>query len=409
MDDLLQDRNSRCKFILLYVHILIFALLIQSPQAEWPIDSQPYGFLGCKQLRFRGLWEYDIDSSKLDESTDGICITVAVANILLYYRWPPLSRFDGLYVNDSGDALLKSINHRWRYSLITGKRTTLDCESDDPETRHLPHSPSWTGLQELRKLVYVVERSYGCNYEFFKVPDDSICDGTGYYAIEHVLRNRFGYPLCKTIDASEGQSKQKVIRDLKRNIPVIAMTCEHAYLIDGYKYDAKKKRSLIHSSDYLFGEESMGWFPWKYFYRNGLNRFVVNISPRFRLSNGPSTRSITYSWGEGTIPGTKFTSRKGRIVIRRESKAPLGNIELKLEVKHLSDAYKKDNATVLRYKGNISSDTLFFPQRSYFSFNVKDSTNLILHIKNLDPHAKNLRVVLHDFVKRKQVAFNIIH
>jgi hypothetical protein len=153
----------------------------------------------------------------------------------------------------------------------------------------------------------------------------------------------------------------------------------------------------------------MGWFPWKYLYRKGLNRFIVNISPRFRLLKGPSTGSITYSWGEGKIPGTKFTSKRGKIVIWREKKAPLGNIELRLELKHLSDNIKKNKKTVLYYKGNIPSDKLFFPQKGYFTFKVRDSTNLILHIKNFDPYAKNLRVVLRDFVKRKDVAFNIMH
>ncbi|MGD9200624.1 MAG: hypothetical protein PVI26_03595, partial [Chitinispirillia bacterium] len=140
--------------------LLILIFCIQSLQAKWPTDKESYGFLGCKQLQFRGMWENDIDSSKLDESTDGICITVSLANILLYYQWPLLSHFDGVFITDSNKILLKRINHNWNFNLITGRRTTSDCESDDPESRHLPNLAGWTGVQEIRKLVYVIERSF---------------------------------------------------------------------------------------------------------------------------------------------------------------------------------------------------------------------------------------------------------
>jgi hypothetical protein len=69
-----------------------------------------------------------------------------------------------------------------------------------------------------------------------------------------------------------------------------------------------------------------------------------------------------------------------------------------LESKHDTSLIEENKKTVLQYKGNISSNLLFFPQKGYVDFYVEECTKLVLRIKNHDPWAKNLRIVFHDFV-----------
>jgi hypothetical protein len=369
--------------------------------AEWPVDEEPYGFLGCKQLRFRGFWENNIDSANLEESTDGICITVALANIMLYYRWPEGSHFDGIFISGDYNHIVKRIKHRWNYDLIVGPKTTADCDSDDPHARIHADYPGWTGTHEIRHLIYAVERSFGYAHEYFKTIDTNACDGEGYYAIEHVLRNRFGYPLCKTIDAKTAHGKRAAIRNLKNNMPVIAMKCDHAFLLDGYRYDTKRGRALIHSSDYLQMDASMGWFPWKYFDNEALDRFVINISPEYRLSSGPSSGKISYYWGTGYIPATSNTMRKGRIIIRRSGNLPVGSIVAVLKAQDMSD-YAAGNVDCLyHFKGRIDKNIMLIPDEGFFFFDVGNTTRIDLSISNYDKAAKSLTIVFQDFVREK--------
>ncbi|MBN1128126.1 MAG: hypothetical protein JXA71_04035 [Chitinispirillaceae bacterium] len=378
-----------------------FVISCSALHASWPVDSEPYGFLGCKLLQFRGFWEYDMDSSRIDESTDAVCISVAISNILLYYLWPPVSEFDGYFMDSPYSGMVKRINHRWNYKLITGPRTTSDCESDDPESRYLPNNPGWTGVSEIRKLVYVAERSFGYNHELIKNKDTTACEGEGYYPIEHVLRNRFGYPLCATIDAKIPASKRIVLDNLRQRMPVIAMRCDHIYLLDGFKYDSLKKRYLIHSTDYVQGEDSMGWFPWKFFFGEGLDRFVVNITPRYRLSPGPSRGKIVYSWGEGIIAGTSYTSRKARVVLLRENRRQIGSVELSVRLQNTTPFSNKESRILYRFNGTVSKPSMVIPPKGYLKFDVDETADVELVIRNNDPYAKNFRIVFHDFVDKK--------
>lgn len=376
-------------------------LLIGTVGAQWPVDNEPYGFLGCKQLSYRGIWECKKDSLHPDESIDGVCISVALANVMIYYQWPLFSRFDGVYMTSSYDGIIKHINHRWNYPLITGPRTCDDCLSDTPENRRDPKNPNRTGIDELRILLYAVERSFGFDYNYFKTKDSSACKGDGYYGIEHVMRNRFGFPNCKTIDANKTGSRTKVVSDLKKKIPVIAMRCDHTYLLDGYKYDPVKKRDMIHSSDYLQGEASIGWFPWKAFYNENLDRFVVDVYPQTVLPKGPSVSTINYFWGDGYIPGTQYTKRKGKIFISSENDLPLGKLEIAVYSTDISQ-YADDTRKVLyKTKGLYNGKLITVPEKSYFTFEVSEENRLDLVVTNQDKIKKKIRVLLCDVVNEK--------
>lgn len=380
---------------------VVLFLITCAVAAQWPIDNEPYGFLGCKQLAYRGIWECKRDTIHPDEAIDGVCISVALANVMIYYQWPLFSRFDGVYLTSSYDGIVKHINERWNYPLITGPRTITDCESDSPENRHDPENPAWTGIDELRKLLYAVERSFGFDYNYFKTKDSSACRGDGYYGIEHVMRNRFGYTNCKTIDANKPGSRTKVVSDLKKNIPVIAMRCDHIYLLDGYKYDPIKKRDLIHSSDYLQGEASIGWFPWKAFYNENLDRFVVDVYPGTVLPKGPSETTVTYLWGDGYLPGTQYSKRKGKIFISNENKLPLGNLEIAVystDIMQYADDTRKE---LYKTGGFYNGGMLTVPEKGSFSFEVSEANKLELVITNKDVGQKNIRVLLCDIINEK--------
>jgi len=371
-------------------------LLYSTLLAQWPVDTEPYGFMGCKQLRFRGVWEHCIDSNRLDESIDGVCVTVAIGNIMLYYRWPPRSQFDGAFIDDYGYAVDKRIDYTWNYPLITGTRTVWDCDSDNPEKRYSVTKKNWNGLKEIRTLIYAVERSYGYNHEYFRVPDDSACQGDGYYAIEHALRNRFGYPGCYTIKADTEESRKVVIQNLKAGMPVIGMRCDHIYILDGYKYDPVKKRDLFHSTDYLQWDASMGWFPWKYYYREKLDRFVVNITPQYRLNKGPSCGIINYEWGEGYLPATEYTVRLGKMVIWREHKKPLGSFSVTIKSFSQNEGGEYDTAHIYHSNKEASTDKVIIPEKGYFTFSVNTYTRLKAALQNKDPWSKNLRIMFID-------------
>lgn len=379
--------------------VLIFLPVLVA--AEWPVDNEPYGFLGCKQLRYRGFWEYVQDTVHPDETIDGVCISVALANVMMYYQWPTFSRFDGIYLTTSYDGVIKHINQKWNYPLITGPRTVNDCETDDPQSRCAADNPGWTGLDEMHRLLYAVERSFGFDHNYFKIKDSTACMGDGYFGVEHVLRNRFGYPNCRTIDANKTGSRTTVVKNLKKNIPVVAMRCDHIYLLDGYKYDQKKGRDLIHSSDYLQGETSIGWFPWKAFYNEKLDRFVVDIYPGVHIPEGPSEKEVTFFWGDGYIPGTQYTERKGRLFIFSENDRPLGNLEVSLQSKDLTP-YAYDSTVILyRKKDFFNMKHIAVPERGYVDFEIREVTRIDLKIFNKDPLEKQIRVLFCDMIKEK--------
>jgi hypothetical protein len=369
--------------------------------AEWPVDNEPYGFLGCKQLRYRGYWEYVQDTVHPDETIDGVCISVALANVMMYYQWPTFSRFDGIYLTTSYDGIIKNIDRKWNYPLITGPRTIGDCESDDPHTRHAADNPHWTGIDEMHRLLYAVERSFGFDHNYFKTKDSSACRGDGYFAVEHVMRNRFGYPNCKTIDANKTGSKTMVVNNLKKNIPVIAMRCDHIYLLDGYRFDPKKKRDMIHSSDYLQGEASIGWFPWKAFYNEKLDRFVVDVHPRYNLPHSQTPNCISYFWGDGYIPGTQYTERKGRLFIFSEKNVSLGNLDIAVQSTDLTPFAYDSTAILYSTKGNYNRSFLVIPEKGYFNFEVREANKIDLLITNKDPLPKEVRVLFCDVMKEK--------
>lgn len=379
--------------------IIVFLISISS-YAQWPVDNEPYGFLGCKQLKYRGLWESIEDTIHPDEAVSGVCISVALGNVMMYYQWPLFSRFDGIFLTTSYDGIIKHIDRRWNYQLITGPRTTSDCGTDDPSTRHAVDNPSWTGIDEMRRLLYSIERSFGFDHNFFKTKDSTACHGEGYYGIEHVLRNRFGYPNCKTLDAFKKGSRTAVVRNLKKKIPVIAMRCDHIYLLDGYKFDEKKQRDMIHSSDFIQDETSFGWFPWKAFYAETLDRFVVDVYPWYTIPKGPDTSIISYFWGDGYIPGTKYTQRRGRLFIFRDSDLPLGKLEISIQSVDLTP-YAGDSSTTLyhstrRYKNHH----ITIPAKGYIDFDISEAKKIDLIITNKDPYAKNIRVMFCDLVKK---------
>jgi hypothetical protein len=383
-------------------HLLLLLLLAgAAAYAEWPIDDEPYGFLGCKQLRFKGMWECTPDSVHPEESIDGVCISVALSNVMMYYQWPMFSRFDGVYLKNSYEGITKHINARWNYGLITGSRTTDDCETDSPETRHDPLHPERSGVDELRRLLYAVERSFGFDHNFFKTKDSTACQGDGYFAVEHVMRNRFGFPNCRTIDANKPDSRSQVIEELKKEVPVIAMRCDHIYLLDGYRFDPVKKRDLVHSSDYIQGEASIGWFPWKALYNEKLDRFVVDVNPRLVIPAGPSTTTIGYFWGDGYIPGTKYTKRKGRLLISREKELPLGNLDVAIYSTDLT-RYGDDTRYRLYTTGGYHNGRLLtVPENKPFSFEVSEEGKIELVITNKDPLVKNIRVLFCDILNEK--------
>ena len=369
--------------------------------AEWPIDDEPYGFLGCKQLRFRGYWESTPDSVHPEESIDGVCISVALSNVMIYYRWPLFSRFDGIYMKNSWEGITKHINERWNYDLITGPRTTDDCESDSPENRHDPKHQNRTGIDELRRLLYSVERSFGFDHNFFKTKDSTACQGDGYFGIEHVMRNRFGFPNCRTIDAHQPGSRSIVIEELKKETPVIAMRCDHIYLLDGYKYDPVKKRDLVHSCDYIQGDASIGWFPWKALYNENLDRFVVDLNPTLIIPAGPSATTVTYFWGDGYIPGTKFTRRKGRLFISREKDLPLGNLQIAIYATDLTPYGDDTRYQLYSTGGYYNGRLLTLPENRPLTFDVSEEGKVELEITNNDAQVKHIKVLFCDVLNGK--------
>jgi hypothetical protein len=390
--------------IFMVLTILSISIVLR---AGWPVDPEPYGFLGCKVLRFRGLHEENIDSSRLDESTEGTCITTAIGNVVMYYQWPPFSHFDGIYKTFEYDGIVKPVFHIWNFQLMTGTGGATDCETDDPAARTLPGNPFWTGLDEIRKLVYVAERSYGHEQEYFRI-DEKACEGLGYYPIDHVLRNRFGYPSCRTIPITKPIAKKEVIQNIRQRIPVIAMKCQHVYIIDGYTKETRTGREMFHSCDYIEGVHTMGWFTWKYLLREGLTLVVVGITPDCRMP-GLSRTSFKYSWGDRYIPGTSYTSRRGYIEVIHARDLPIGKIECTLSrgTPLESNIARDPPKPVYNIRSSFAARAITIPPAGTFPFEIEDDLTLVLSVSNNDASAKTLRVVFHDFTGDSVSALDI--
>ncbi len=350
--------------------------------------------MGCKFFKFKGLWEEVINEDEPEEGTEGICLTVAVASIMNYYRWPIASKFDGVYMTSKNTRIIKPISHRWNYRLITGgKGAMVDCESDDPSERRLDSNPSWTGLDEIRQLMYVVERSYGHDHEYFHLPGD-VCGEYGYYALEHVLRNRFGYAGARSIDLRRPDAKTLIARNLKKKTPVIALKCEHAFVLDGYRVDPCTKGPSFHSTDYVQEETTMGWFPWQQFVDEGVVAAIVGLNPVIELGKGPYQKAVNFSWGDHFVPATSHTVRSGRITIHSGSSEDLGALSLEVRAKDLESG---SDQKLYSYRGTVRSTRMTIPPQAPFEFVVDESTEVTLTIRNNDKRRKQLMLEFSDF------------
>lgn len=368
--------------------------------AQWPTDDEPLGFMGCKFFRFKGLWEEVINLDEPEEGTEGICLTVAVASLMNYFQWPVESRFDGVYMTSKNMRFVKPIKHKWNYRLITGgKGATVDCETDDPSLRTQPEDPSWSGLDEIRQLMYVVERSYGHDHEYFHLPG-TVCGEYGYYALEHVLRNRFGYAGCRTLDMRRQDVRRQVVSDLKRKIPVIAMKCEHAFVIDGFRVDPVTKKEHFHSTDYVQEGTTMGWFTWKEFLSEGVVAMITNLNPVCELKKGPFQKAFQYHWGDRFVPATSHTSREGLIKIYSASPKPLGDLSIEIRRRELGSPKPETAEILFSTRKDIQTTRFTIPGDHPLPFEVEENTALTLTIRNNDKHYKPIMVMFNDFERQ---------
>lgn len=377
---------------------VIVAITAAAAAAQWAVDDEPYGLLGCKVLRFRGLWEHSPDSLRPDEGTEGVCLAVAAGSVILYNKWPKRSHFDGSYVICGDSAVVKPVDHTWRFSLITGDKGRLqDCDSDDPELRTDTEDPDWTGIDEIRRLVYVVERAYGFDHECFRSAGGE-CGGTGYHPLEHIMKNRLGYPSARTVGARRPEARKQVIRSVRNGLPVIGMKCDHAYVIDGFKIDPKTGEHLYHSCDYVLGEGTMGWFTWKYLLSEGLERVIVGLSPAVILPKGPSTFTIRYRWGDEFVPATSNTKRRGYLSVTHRDGGALGALSVRVRATDRSAYTSETTRAILLVERSYEGATARIPATGTFEFSIGKKTDMLVNIRNRDPVAKAVRVEFHDFV-----------
>lgn len=363
----------------------------------WPTDDELPGMMGCKFFRYRGWWEADEDTADPEEGTEAICITVAMASIMNFHRWPTESLFDGIYM-DPGDGGIEPvyIAHKWHYGLITGSYGRNEkCYDDDPATRTLPGRPEWSGLNEIRKLIFVVERAFGRNDEALRVPGDG-CEGVGYYSLHYILRNRLGYPNATSLTVKNPQCKRLVIQDLQRGLPVLGAKCEHTFVIDGYRVNKKTGKAQFHLADHVDGSATMGWFTWKQMLSEGVVQMVTGLSPDVLLTKG-GQKEFGYYWGDGYVPHTSHNDRQVFLRVIRPSGSPLGTLGITLTAHH-RDAGSATKPEVL-YRANASSDdaVLRIPQRGTLPLSVGERTKLTLVLRNGDRYSKKVRIVLHDF------------
>jgi len=370
--------------------------MVAGAGAQWPTDNEPFGLMGCRFFRYRGYWEVIQDTLDQEESTEAVCVTVAMASVLNYHRWPLQSYFDGAYRDGAAGCFAVPIAHRWRYDLINGpKRAGGNCEDDDPGLRTLPWRQDWTGLDEIRKLIYVVERSFGHDQEFFRSKTSS-CDGLGDYAIDHMMRNRFGYPEATSVSVRNSACMKLAIRNITDGVPVIALKCEHAFVLDGYRKDPASGKPVFHVADYVNGEETTGWFSWKMLLEEGMAGIIANLNPSYTLPSR-TQRRIAYWWGDDFVPCTSNSTRRGLVRISRAAKASLGDLEIRVTLEQHDPCCVEDQRTIFTHRGPLTGSELRIPAKGSFELRISSRTAVSVVIRNNEAHAKKLRVMFHDF------------
>jgi hypothetical protein len=363
---------------------------------QWPTDNEVPGMMGCKFFRYRGWWETKDDTLDAEESTEAVCLTVAMASIMNFHRWPRESFFDGSLSAAESEAVPVSIAHRWQYGLINGPGGRAEnCYEDNPGKRFQPGRPEWTGIDEIRKLMYVVERAYGRDHELLRVASRG-CDGMGYYSLHYILRNRLGYPGATSVLVKNPQCKKMVITDLVRGLPVLGAKCEHSYVIDGVRKDPHTGAVQFHMADYVNGEETMGWFSWPQMLHEGMVQVVVGLSPDVLVGKRAKT-VIDYYWGNGYVPNTSHQTRQGFVRLTRPAGTPLGRMAVSVVAQHRDPNYPDKQIVLCRSTANLTKPTARIPARGTFRFDVAEMTKVEVIVQNQDTFSKKIRVVFHDF------------
>ncbi len=381
------------------VSALVISVLHPLHAAGWPADNESYGPLGCKVFEFKGEWERDIDSSDLRNSTYGMCLTVATATILNWYQWPRTSLFDGVrWVDSSRTYESAAVARAWDYHLITGgKGPVQDCRTDDPELRVSAADPSWTGADEIKKLIWTTERSFGVSYGRFEIESPECeFEGGGYFPLQNILKNRFGYPNARLVHLRNKEERDEAAEELRSGEPVIVMECGHAYVVDAIDRDPLYGEIILHSTDYLSDSATMGWFEWQHFHENGASWAIAGLDPVFRIQ-GKETRKITYDFGDRHLPSTSNTTRRAVIRIRSTQCTPLGDLRITVQSVIPSTIDTVTTSTLYHTAARFDSSMLRLPEDGMFEFGIKEEGSLSLVFTNNDNAPKKLFIELHDF------------
>lgn len=377
--------------------LTLVSVLVVQVFSEWPTDNEPMGLMGCRWFRYRGYWETMSDSLDEEENIEAVCLTVAAASVINYHRWPSASYFDALYSRCAEQGSDVPVGHRWDFRLIngTGGRSAA-CESDDPVNRVSATRSGWTGIDEIRKLMYVVERAYGFDHECFRSRTNE-CEGLGDYPLHHLMRNRFGYPLASSLSIKNAQARKTAIRSIRAGYPVIAMKCEHVFVLDGFKVHPSTGKGVFHAADYVNADETTGWFTWRDMVDDGLVRVIANLTPEVLLRKKPGQRKIVYWWGDDYIPQSSGTTRKGFIRLLSGTSRPLGNIEVVVTVQQRDSLVEPQLRTLAVRRVEHAGNVLRIPAQGTFSFDISSRALVSVEIRNREDADKRFRIMFHDF------------
>ncbi len=353
--------------------------------------------MGCRWFRFRGIWESEDLSFDEEENTNAACLTVAAASIINFHRWPRASYFDALYArcHERGESV--PVAHKWDFGLINGPGSPhSNCLTDDPEKRTLPSNEDWTGVSEIRKLMYVIERAYGHDYECFRARSRE-CEGLGNFPVHHLMRNRFGYPHASSLSIRNPEARKTAVRDIRSGNPVIAVKCEHVFALDGYKTDRKTGEGLFHACDYVSADESTGWFTWKQLLETGLIRVIADLDPDIALRPKPGQAKIAYWFGDDYLPQTSHTGRKGFVRIQSASKEPVGAVDVVVTIRQHDSLTTPDVRQLALFKGVAAGRSLRVPAKGTFAFDISEACVISVVIRNNGASPRTLRATFHDF------------
>ncbi|MBD3238950.1 MAG: hypothetical protein GF331_00085 [Chitinivibrionales bacterium] len=365
-------------------------------QGQWPTDDEPFALMGCRWFRYRGYWEAMEDSLDEEENTEAVCLTVAVSSIMNYHRWPKASYFDAMFSRCHTQGSPVAVAHRWRYELINGPGgRNANCESDDPASRTVGKT-GWSGLDEIRKMMYVVERSFGYDHECFRAKTNE-CEGLGDYSVHHLMRNRFGYPTASSLSVKNPEARKAVMRNIREGLPVIAIKCEHVFVLDGIRKDPKKGTVTFHACDYVNADETTGWFTWREMVDAGMVRVVAGLAPDIVLRKKPGQRKIAYWWGDDFIPQSSGTSRKGFLRIVSSDGTNLGHIDVSVSVRQFDSLLTEQHETLATHRQAVPSPQLRIPARGTFTFDVYERAAVTVVARNREAVDKKIRIVFHDF------------